>query len=161
MRHWKKKKKPMAGVLPCSSSTLSLLTPLNFHSQDQCRPLHSHSLNTQRNGLFVCAAKKKVSFTDQILDYIEGKHLKFSSFSLWYKVSSGPNWVNFFVIWLFYVHICCSVLSHCVWLCEGGPKLRKWYGAPELLPKDGSLSEDEDELSGGCSGMWRNLCMVM
>ncbi|XP_055834753.1 uncharacterized protein LOC129903240 isoform X1 [Solanum dulcamara] len=26
---------------------------------------------------------------------------------------------------------------------EGGPKLRKWYGAPELLPKDGSLSEED------------------
>ncbi|XP_024184229.1 uncharacterized protein LOC112189189 isoform X1 [Rosa chinensis] len=92
----------MAGVLPCSSSTLSLLTPLNFHSQEQCRALYSQSLSTQRCGLFVCAAKKKVSFTDQILDYI-----------------------------------------------EGGPKLRKWYGAPELLPKDGSVAEDEDELSEG------------
>ncbi|GLU14261.1 hypothetical protein SLE2022_308420 [Rubroshorea leprosula] len=28
---------------------------------------------------------------------------------------------------------------------EGGPKLRKWYGAPDLLPKDGSAVEDEDE----------------
>lgn len=27
----------------------------------------------------------------------------------------------------------------------GGPKLRKWYGAPDLLPKDGSLKEDEAE----------------
>lgn len=26
---------------------------------------------------------------------------------------------------------------------EGGPKLRKWYGAPDLLPKDGSLSEED------------------
>ncbi|PIN09728.1 hypothetical protein CDL12_17694 [Handroanthus impetiginosus] len=27
---------------------------------------------------------------------------------------------------------------------EGGPKLRKWYGAPDLLPKDGNeLEEDE------------------
>ncbi|KAG6515415.1 hypothetical protein ZIOFF_025827 [Zingiber officinale] len=29
---------------------------------------------------------------------------------------------------------------------EGGPKLRKWYGAPDLLPKDGDL-EDDDESS--------------
>lgn len=29
----------------------------------------------------------------------------------------------------------------------GGPKLRKWYGAPDLLPKDGGL-ENEDESSG-------------
>ncbi|KAK8581102.1 hypothetical protein V6N13_144143 [Hibiscus sabdariffa] len=28
---------------------------------------------------------------------------------------------------------------------EGGPKLRKWYGAPELLPKDGSVVEDQEE----------------
>ncbi|CAN1785497.1 Sanguinarine reductase [Linum perenne] len=28
---------------------------------------------------------------------------------------------------------------------EGGPKLRRWYGAPELLPKDGSASEQDDE----------------
>ncbi|CAK9179895.1 unnamed protein product [Ilex paraguariensis] len=26
---------------------------------------------------------------------------------------------------------------------EGGPKLRKWYGAPDILPKDGSISEDD------------------
>ncbi|GAB2269146.1 hypothetical protein Dimus_004073 [Dionaea muscipula] len=28
---------------------------------------------------------------------------------------------------------------------EGGPKLRKWYGAPDLLPKDGSVPGDEDD----------------
>ncbi|KAF9599780.1 hypothetical protein IFM89_001726 [Coptis chinensis] len=27
---------------------------------------------------------------------------------------------------------------------EGGPKLRKWYGAPDMLPKDGSQEEDEE-----------------
>ncbi|KAI9119928.1 hypothetical protein K1719_009317 [Acacia pycnantha] len=31
---------------------------------------------------------------------------------------------------------------------EGGPKLRKWYGAPDLLPKDGPAAEDEDEYLG-------------
>ncbi|OAY36435.1 uncharacterized protein LOC110626727 [Manihot esculenta] len=30
---------------------------------------------------------------------------------------------------------------------EGGPKLRKWYGAPDLLPKDGSTEEEEVEFS--------------
>ncbi|OMO66106.1 hypothetical protein COLO4_30769 [Corchorus olitorius] len=30
---------------------------------------------------------------------------------------------------------------------EGGPKLRRWYGAPELLPKDGSVVEEEEEFS--------------
>ncbi|KAK6264269.1 hypothetical protein SCA6_019703 [Theobroma cacao] len=28
---------------------------------------------------------------------------------------------------------------------EGGPKLRKWYGAPELLPKDGSVVDEEED----------------
>ncbi|WVZ57254.1 hypothetical protein U9M48_007659 [Paspalum notatum var. saurae] len=28
---------------------------------------------------------------------------------------------------------------------EGGPKLRRWYGAPDLLPKDGGAEDDEDE----------------
>lgn len=30
---------------------------------------------------------------------------------------------------------------------EGGPKLRKWYGAPDLLPKDGGAEGEEDESS--------------
>ncbi|GAA0158712.1 hypothetical protein LIER_15661 [Lithospermum erythrorhizon] len=29
---------------------------------------------------------------------------------------------------------------------QGGPKLRKWYGAPELLPKDGSEAEEDESL---------------
>ncbi|GFY97194.1 NAD(P)-binding Rossmann-fold superfamily protein [Actinidia rufa] len=29
--------------------------------------------------------------------------------------------------------------------CIGGPKLRKWYGAADLLPKDGSILEEDDE----------------
>lgn len=33
------------------------------------------------------------------------------------------------------------------WL-TGGPKLRKWYGAPELLPKDGSVVEEEEDYPG-------------
>lgn len=35
-----------------------------------------------------------------------------------------------------------------VWLYAGGPKLRKWYGAPDLLPKDGATEEDEDGYPG-------------
>ncbi|KAG5537948.1 hypothetical protein RHGRI_025143 [Rhododendron griersonianum] len=31
---------------------------------------------------------------------------------------------------------------------EGGPKLRKWYGAPDRLPKDGSVLEEDDKFSG-------------
>ncbi|KAL6878200.1 hypothetical protein ACP4OV_012370 [Aristida adscensionis] len=30
---------------------------------------------------------------------------------------------------------------------EGGPKLRRWYGAPDLLPKDGGAEDEEDEPS--------------
>lgn len=33
-------------------------------------------------------------------------------------------------------------------LFVGGPKLRKWYGAPDLLPKDGGAEDEEDESSG-------------
>lgn len=45
-----------------------------------------------------CSATRKISFVDQILDYI-----------------------------------------------EGGPKLRKWYGAPDLAAKDGFPVEDENQ----------------
>lgn len=32
----------------------------------------------------------------------------------------------------------------------GGPKLRKWYGAPDLFPKEGGSEEDdEDDESDG------------
>ena len=34
------------------------------------------------------------------------------------------------------------------YVCLGGPKLRKWYGAPDLLPKDGSAVEEDNESSG-------------
>ncbi|ONI15408.1 hypothetical protein PRUPE_3G042700 [Prunus persica] len=90
----------MAGVLP-SSSTLSLLASLNLPYQ---KPSYSSCfiLRTRKRPLVQCKAKKKVSFTDQILDYI-----------------------------------------------EGGPKLRKWYGAPELLPKDGTNVEEDDEFPEG------------
>ncbi|CAI9114397.1 OLC1v1015114C1 [Oldenlandia corymbosa var. corymbosa] len=27
---------------------------------------------------------------------------------------------------------------------EGGPKLRRWYGAPDLLPRDGSVDEEDE-----------------
>jgi len=32
---------------------------------------------------------------------------------------------------------------------SGGPKLRKWYGAPDILEKDGTAIEDnEDDYPG-------------
>ncbi|KAF7843582.1 uncharacterized protein G2W53_000487 [Senna tora] len=85
------------------SSTLLLQNSLNFPSHNQRKPFDSSSFlfSAEKGPLFVCSAKKKVSFVDQILDYI-----------------------------------------------EGGPKLRKWYGAPDLLPKDGATEEDEDEYIG-------------
>lgn len=30
----------------------------------------------------------------------------------------------------------------------GGPKLRKWYGAPDMLSKDGGQEEDEENSPG-------------
>ncbi|XP_039004483.1 uncharacterized protein At2g37660, chloroplastic-like [Hibiscus syriacus] len=86
----------MAGTL--SSSTLHCKTYLVFGSQNPWRALNSSFLiNIGKRSLIRCSAKKKIGFTDQILDYI-----------------------------------------------EGGPKLRRWYGAPELLPKDGSVVEDQE-----------------
>ncbi|KAJ6706271.1 hypothetical protein OIU79_010838 [Salix purpurea] len=87
----------MAIALP---STTICQTSFSFPSQNPCK-VKSPSLifPTKSHDLIRCSAKKKISFVDRILDYI-----------------------------------------------EGGPKLRKWYGAPDLLPKDGSDAEDEDEL---------------
>lgn len=39
----------------------------------------------------------------------------------------------------------------------GGPKLRKWYGAPDRLPKDGSILEEEDKYSGSLLQQLMNL----
>lgn len=56
---------------------------------------------------------------------------------------------HFVLSWKFLVFyvgiylILCSIL--------GGPKLRKWYGAPDLLQKDGPTEEDEDEYLGNIS----------
>ncbi|KAJ0229012.1 NAD(P)-bd_dom domain-containing protein [Hirschfeldia incana] len=71
-----------------------LFSSSNQVSEANCRIV----VTSGKRSLVRCLAKKKISFVDQILDYI-----------------------------------------------EGGPKLRKWYGAPELLPKDGSSSGEDDE----------------
>uniref|UniRef100_M4DHR8 Uncharacterized protein n=1 Tax=Brassica campestris TaxID=3711 RepID=M4DHR8_BRACM len=86
-----------------SSLPSSLLTQggpsLLFSSSNQVSEAKCQLVVTPgKRSLVRCLAKKKISFVDQILDYI-----------------------------------------------EGGPKLRKWYGAPELLPKDGSSSGEDDE----------------
>ncbi|XP_020105288.1 uncharacterized protein LOC109721887 isoform X1 [Ananas comosus] len=78
------------------------------HTQTQPRSLCSslqrrwRRWRRRRPHLLSCQSsnKKETSFTDQLLDYI-----------------------------------------------EGGPKLRRWYGAPDLLPKDGGPESQEDESS--------------
>uniref|UniRef100_A0A1J3H924 Uncharacterized protein ycf39 n=1 Tax=Noccaea caerulescens TaxID=107243 RepID=A0A1J3H924_NOCCA len=88
----------MAGTsLP--SSLLTQGPSLLFSSSNQISEAKSPVMITSGKRCLVrCLAKKKISFVDQILDYI-----------------------------------------------EGGPKLRKWYGAPKLLPKDETSSGDNDE----------------
>ena len=46
---------------------------------------------------------------------------------------------------------CCATAWGCILtcFCTGGPKLRKWYGAPDLLPKDGGAEGDEKDESSG------------
>ena len=34
-------------------------------------------------------------------------------------------------------------------VCVGGPKLRKWYGAPDQLPRDGGDSRRGEDKKGG------------
>ncbi|CAL0308696.1 unnamed protein product [Lupinus luteus] len=91
-------------VLVCAAklSPLSLQNYVSLASQTSTTAFASSFLfNTQNLHLLplvLCHAKKKLSFVDQILDYI-----------------------------------------------EGGPKLRKWYGAPDPLPKDSTISEDDDD----------------
>ncbi|RWW13736.1 hypothetical protein GW17_00022533 [Ensete ventricosum] len=83
-----------------------------------------------------CSKKKETSFTDQLLDYIEGEtrcipQPFFGYLSLHCIVLPTNGLVGIVLKMNSYV---------------GGPKLRKWYGAPDLLPKDGGL-ENEDESS--------------
>ncbi|XP_061360234.1 uncharacterized protein LOC133304242 [Gastrolobium bilobum] len=93
-------------VLVCAvtlSSTLLIQNSVPLTSQSSSRAFGSPLLFNRDNGsvvpiLVVCHAKKKLSFVDQILDYI-----------------------------------------------EGGPKLRRWYGAPDLLPKDATATEDDED----------------
>ncbi|XP_075664730.1 uncharacterized protein LOC142634317 isoform X4 [Castanea sativa] len=87
----------MAGT---TTTTTTLFLSLFSHSQTQCKtPQHPcFKSNIEKRVHILCSAKKKLSFTDQILDYI-----------------------------------------------EGGPKLRKWYGAPDPFSKDESTVEDDDQ----------------
>jgi len=40
---------------------------------------------------------------------------------------------------------------------EGGPKLRKWYGAPDQLPRDGLVGNKEDSSQGNTFEAAQNL----
>ncbi|OIW17099.1 hypothetical protein TanjilG_20203 [Lupinus angustifolius] len=87
-------------VLMCAAklSPLLLQNCVPLVSQSSRTAFSSSFLFNRENVNVVCNAKKKLSFVDQILDYI-----------------------------------------------EGGPKLRKWYGAPDILPKDSTISEDDED----------------
>uniref|UniRef100_A0A0R0FS71 NAD(P)-binding domain-containing protein n=1 Tax=Glycine max TaxID=3847 RepID=A0A0R0FS71_SOYBN len=85
------------------SSTLPFQKSVPLTSQRSGTAFGSSFQFNRENGtvvtpLVVCHAKKKLSFMEQILDYI-----------------------------------------------EGGPKLRKWYGAPDILEKDGTAIEDNED----------------
>ncbi|XP_031491973.1 uncharacterized protein LOC116258747 [Nymphaea colorata] len=77
-------------VRPCLSTQISFLSRHSFSTIP--------SFKSERRRVVLCSSKNEMSFTDRILDYI-----------------------------------------------EGGPKLRKWYGAGDELPKDGSSATEEDE----------------
>ncbi|KAK1288325.1 hypothetical protein QJS10_CPB19g01860 [Acorus calamus] len=81
-----------------SSSTLS---KFSFNYTPRESQLSIHSKNPSHHIRFRCSSKKKTSFTDQILDYI-----------------------------------------------EGGPKLRRWYGAPDTMPKERGVEDEEVESPG-------------
>lgn len=61
-------------VLSMAGTTTTLFLSLFSHSQTQCKtPQHPcYKSNIEKRVHILCSAKKKPSFTDQILDYIEG-----------------------------------------------------------------------------------------
>ncbi|KAK1263749.1 hypothetical protein QJS04_geneDACA013457 [Acorus gramineus] len=81
-----------------SSLSSSTLSKFSFNYTPRESQLSIHSKNPSHHIRFRCSSKKKTSFTDQILDYI-----------------------------------------------EGGPKLRRWYGAPDTMPKERGVEEEEVE----------------
>ncbi|KAK3030921.1 hypothetical protein RJ639_036659, partial [Escallonia herrerae] len=87
-----------------AGSALSLHPPLFSSYQKSPGIFKSSFLFNVEERSFVCFSSKrnKLSFVDQILDYI-----------------------------------------------EGGPKLRKWYGAPDPLSKGGSVLEEDDDSPEG------------
>ncbi|KAK6128069.1 hypothetical protein DH2020_038197 [Rehmannia glutinosa] len=110
------------------ASTVSLFNSSSLYCNRSFENTKPYS-TFERRFSFTCfsSKKKQLSFMDQILDYIEGRHSLFIFYFLIPQLS----------LRVFFDGLC----SFC---CAGGPKLRKWYGAPDLLPKDGKeLGEDE------------------
>lgn len=131
-------------VLVCaatlSSSTLLLQNSVPLASPSSRSAFCSSFLFNRENGyvvplIVVCHAKKKLSFVDQILDYIEGGYFLDIPQFLFVLIIKFPS---FCFPSSAHIH-----LSFCSFL--GGPKLRKWYGAPDLLPKDGTATEDDED----------------
>ena len=80
-------------VLVCASSTLSLTKFVPFTSHTSTTPFGSSFLSNRDTNvsvavpLFVCHAKKKIGFFDQILDYIEGTwSILFSTYSFFFFI---------------------------------------------------------------------------
>lgn len=62
---------------------------------------------------------------------------------MWLQSWSRTDLVSTFLFSL----LCSLPLIFCSF--SGGPKLRKWYGAPDILEKDGTAIEDnEDDYPG-------------
>lgn len=135
----------MAGVLPPTLPPPPSLLTFSDHTS-YSRPLNSNSFaifTARSRSLFRCPAKKKISFADQILDYIEGISISSYLFSPHSVLSNRfPGFCSIILQVIIFLVI---QLYKNVSLCLGGPKLRRWYGAPDLLPKDGSAVDDEDE----------------
>ncbi|KAK6911875.1 hypothetical protein RJ641_023968 [Dillenia turbinata] len=134
----------MAGTLTLPSSALSKSRFFFSSAKNPRRNSTSFFIfNTQKRSLACYSSKKfKPGFMDQILDYIEGDQFgvleHIMRCDLFYHPMGGPA----FDLPVNKVHLAVGMAIYPD--PTGGPKLRKWYGAPDLLPKDGSLAEEDD-----------------
>ncbi|XP_022964487.1 uncharacterized protein LOC111464497 [Cucurbita moschata] len=74
-----------------------------------------------------------------------------SSFTDFNPIFKWKNSSPYFFISKRHERLCCfakkkiGFMDQILDYIEGGPKLRKWYGAPDLVSKDDSVLKDEDE----------------